>query len=159
MTHRSEEVLQVRHLVNASREATFDAWTTPEVVEDWWGPHGYRTKVEWLDARQGGRFVFQMTGPSGASCPMTGTYVKVERPHLLAFDVEHHCIADMPDHIRAPSRTSHVEVRFMARGNATEVILLQRGLLSDYRMLAEAGWSQCFARIRLMPGPPARRTA
>ncbi|BAQ18631.1 SRPBCC family protein [Methyloceanibacter caenitepidi] len=146
MTAVTEDVLEIRRVIDASPDAVFDAWTTPELVEAWWGPHGYRTRVIELDAVVGGHFAFQMTAPSGASCPMSGTYTKVERPRRLAFEVAEHCIADVPDDVREPSGPSQVEIRFEANGETTEIVLRQKGLAADYRMLANGGWSQSLER-------------
>ena len=147
MSKPTERVLEIRHTLRASLEEAFDAWTEPALVEAWWGPHGYRTKVLKLDATEGGSFLFQMTGPSGASCPMSGTYTKIERPTVLAFTVQEHCVADIPDNVSEPERPSRVEVRFEPRGDTTEITLRQTGLAADYMQLANVGWSQSLERV------------
>lgn len=152
---RTEERLEVRHVVDASVDDVFDAWIEPRLLETWWGPEGYQTVVEKLEARAGGKFVFRMTAPSGASCPMTGTYIEVNRPTSLSFSVEHHCVADMPDTVRPPSRTSRVDVTFEARGDSTKILLVQTGLAADYQMLAEVGWGQSLERLRRLGWLPA----
>lgn len=143
---RDAKALEVRHLLDASSEQAFDAWLTPAVVELWWGPHGHRTKVLRLEAVVGGAFAFEMTGPSGASCAMRGTYTTIERPHVLAFDVTDHCVADIPEHVRVPTKPSNVVVRFIATGGKTEIILIQTGLAADYELLADVGWSHSLER-------------
>ena len=145
-THLPER-LEIRRWFKASRDSVFRAWVEPEMVEQWWGPVGYQTKVERLDPRPGGSFFFVMTGPSGASCPMSGTYFAVVRPSLLAFELKDHCIADMPNEVEPPTMPSRVNVRFEARGEQTELVLTQTGLAKDYQLLAEGGWSQSFDRM------------
>ena len=146
MSEQADRALEIRYTLNASPEEAFDAWVTPEIVEAWWGPNGYRTKVLKLDAVEGGSFLFQMTGPSGASCPMSGSYTKIERPDLLAFTVEEHCVADMPDGVAEPEQPSRVEVRFKSKDGKTEIVLQQIGLSTDYMQLADVGWSQSLKR-------------
>ncbi|MEO1608311.1 MAG: SRPBCC domain-containing protein [Pseudomonadota bacterium] len=147
MIKQSDEALELHHFLPVPLEDAFDAWTTPPLIEEWWGPHGYRTKVIELNAAVGGKFVFEMTGPSGASCLMCGTYTRFDRPHHLAFEVVEHCTADMPQNIEAPSQPSHVEINFEVSGNGTKLILRQTGLAADYRMLANIGWSQSLERV------------
>ncbi len=144
----SEEVLELRHTIGAPVDVAFDAWTSPAQVEDWWGPHGYKTKVLKLEAFEGGEFLFRMTGPSGASCLMSGIYTRFERPNLLAFIVKDHCIADIPNEVRVPNRSSQVEVRFEGYSGKTEIVLRHSGLDLDYRLLAEVGWSQSLERAQ-----------
>lgn len=139
--------LEVRHVVDAPREDVFDAWIEPRLVETWWGPEGFQTVVDTLEAQVGGSFKFRMTAPSGESCPMTGIYLEVNRPMSLSFEVENHCIADIPDTVRPPSRASRVDVTFQAMGAKTEIIIVHTGLASDYKMLAEFGWGQSLARL------------
>ncbi|MEM9523709.1 MAG: SRPBCC domain-containing protein [Pseudomonadota bacterium] len=108
--------LALRHMVDTSLDDAFALWVTPEHVEAWWGPHGYRrTKVLTRDAVEGGAFVFQMTGASGDSRLMSGTYTRVRRPQLPAFEAREHCVADMPKGVRIPAQPSRVEVRFEPR--------------------------------------------
>ncbi|MEZ5933211.1 MAG: SRPBCC domain-containing protein [Alphaproteobacteria bacterium] len=145
---RAEGRLEVRHTVDAPLDDVFDAWIEPRLLETWWGPEGYQTVVEKLEARAGGRFIFQMTAPSGASCPMTGTYIEVHRPTSLSFEVADHCVADMPDTVRSPSRPSRVDIRFEAKGDKTDIVLVQTGLALDYQMLAQIGWGQSLERLR-----------
>ena len=142
--------LEIRHTLDADPDTAFAFWREPELVEQWWGPEGYETVVEELDMRTGGSFRFQMTAPSGASCPMSGTYLAVDPPHTLAFVVEQHCVADIPDSVRPPAGPSNVEVRFQARGSQTEIVLVQSGLAMDYQMLAEGGWGNCLVRQATM---------
>ncbi|NJO32292.1 MAG: SRPBCC domain-containing protein [Rhodospirillales bacterium] len=145
--------LEIRHTVDAPLDDVFDAWTLPHLLETWWGPEGYRTVVEKLEARTGGMFIFRMTAPSGASCPMAGTYIEVSRPTSLSFEVVDHCVADMPGTVRPPSRPSRVDIQFQARGDKTDIVLVQTGLAQDYQILAEVGWDQSLERLgRLSTG-------
>ncbi len=147
----TKEKVVIRHIVDLSPDEAFDAWINPKLVEKWWGPEGYRTVVEKLDARPGGDFIFQMTAPSGASCPMTGTYTAIERPTSLSFEVRDHCVADMPDTVRPPAHPSHVVVAFEPHGDKTEIIITQAGLNADYQLLAEGGWGQSLTRLAQTP--------
>jgi uncharacterized protein YndB with AHSA1/START domain len=46
----------------ASVEELWDMWTTKEGFESWWAPEGCRVEVQTLEARLGGRFVYDMIG-------------------------------------------------------------------------------------------------
>lgn len=56
-----DQRLTVERRYDASPQTVWDAWTTPDAVSAWWGPHGYSTKVQLLEARTGGRFTYVMT--------------------------------------------------------------------------------------------------
>lgn len=45
------------------------AWEDPAVIATWWGPAGFRSTVEVLEVRTGGRFDVVMHGPDGTDYP------------------------------------------------------------------------------------------
>ncbi|TQV86118.1 SRPBCC domain-containing protein [Exilibacterium tricleocarpae] len=141
--------VELSQLVEGIPEEVFDAWVTPELVEVWWGPEGYQTKVRRLEPRLHGNFVFDMTSPSGASCPMTGIYTEFDRPNKLSFKVFDHCSADVPDQIELPTKPSLVEVTFIGYGDKTELTLVQTGLNLDYQKLVRHGWTDSLNRLSL----------
>src|SRR5262249_4999618 len=44
----------------ASVRELWDMWTTKEGFESWWAPEGLRVEVQTLEARLGGRFLYDM---------------------------------------------------------------------------------------------------
>ncbi len=72
-------------LIDAPRELVFAAWTDPEQLAQWWGPHGFTIPICELDARKGGALVMQMASdgtvmPAGVVFPMKGTVVEYDPP-------------------------------------------------------------------------------
>ena len=68
----------------ASAQSVFDAWTDPAQMTLWWDAGGEPlTRCE-IDLRVGGGFVF--VSPSHAHMAFTGTYLRIEPPHLLEFE-------------------------------------------------------------------------
>ena len=70
--------------VAATPQAVFAAWTTPESLRSWWDAGGEPLSRCEVDLRVGGKFVF--VAPSHAHMAFTGTYRRIEPPHLLEFD-------------------------------------------------------------------------
>jgi uncharacterized protein YndB with AHSA1/START domain len=50
----------VERTYRASVRELWDMWTTKEGLESWWGPEGMRVEVQTLEARLGGRLLYQM---------------------------------------------------------------------------------------------------
>jgi uncharacterized protein YndB with AHSA1/START domain len=67
--------LHLKRFLAAPRELVFDAWTKPEMVEEWWGPHGFTTTVEELEAQRGGAIRFVMEG-HGIKHTMSGRFLE-----------------------------------------------------------------------------------
>ena len=77
---------------NAPREAVWKAFTDPELVPRWWGPHGTTTRVAEMDVRPGGRWRYISSAPDRDDVAFYGEYLEVEPPERFAwtfmFDVE-----------------------------------------------------------------------
>ena len=70
---------------SAPREMVFEAWTNPEHLSQWWGPHGYGVPTCTVDLREGGSFYLEMESPEGVRYPMTGRYVELLPPERLVY--------------------------------------------------------------------------
>jgi uncharacterized protein YndB with AHSA1/START domain len=82
----------------ASIEDVWEAWTTKEGIESWWGPDGFTVSVEKLDLRVGGELLYAMTAVAApqiafmkqANMPLTTrsriTFTEVSPPRRLAYD-------------------------------------------------------------------------
>lgn len=46
------------------------AWTEPDAVARWWGPHGWTTTVEHMDVRPGGQWRFSLAPDDGSADPV-----------------------------------------------------------------------------------------
>lgn len=55
MVEPSERELVMERIFDAPCELVFKAWTGPERMGQWWGPHGFTAPVCELDVRPGGR--------------------------------------------------------------------------------------------------------
>lgn len=52
--------LTISRIVNAPVEKVWEAFTTAEVFEKWWGPRGWRTRVKELSMKPGGQLLYGM---------------------------------------------------------------------------------------------------
>lgn len=68
---------------DAPRNLVFDAWTKPEHLMHWWGPTGLKLRVQELDLRPGGVFLYAMTAPDGKEMWGKFVYREIIRPERL----------------------------------------------------------------------------
>ena len=59
-------------LIDAPRALVWAAWTEPEHMAQWWGPHHFTNPRCEFDARPGGAIHIDMRGPDGTVYPMKG---------------------------------------------------------------------------------------
>lgn len=76
-TQQSELDIVITREFAAPRQLVWDAWTTPEHIEKWFGPKGFDTRVETLDFKVGGRSEYVMVGPDGTEYPANGTFKEI----------------------------------------------------------------------------------
>ena len=77
---------------DAPRDKVWQAFTDPEIVPRWWGPHGTTTTVEEMDVRPGGKWRYVSEAPDREDVAFYGEYLEVRPPErfkwTFLFDVE-----------------------------------------------------------------------
>ncbi|CAH0249161.1 SRPBCC domain-containing protein [Roseomonas sp. CECT 9278] len=125
--------------IKAAPAKVFDAWTQPEVLALWWGPHHTRVSEAEIDARTGGRFRIVLVEDAGPSHEVSGTYAEVVPEQRLAFSWAW---------TNAPERVSRVTVAFRPIPEGTEVTVTHdrfadEGTATRHRR----GWTESLDRL------------
>ncbi|MES2803844.1 MAG: SRPBCC domain-containing protein [Bdellovibrionota bacterium] len=58
-------LVEITRKLSAPVERVWTAWTTPELVKQWWGPVHYTCPEAKIDLRKGGQTFMAMQGPDG----------------------------------------------------------------------------------------------
>jgi uncharacterized protein YndB with AHSA1/START domain len=84
--------LTFERIFDAPRERVWKAFTDPELVPRWWGPHGTTTTIVEMDVRPGGTWRYVSRAPDRDDVTFYGEYLDVEPPKRIEwtfmFDVE-----------------------------------------------------------------------
>jgi uncharacterized protein YndB with AHSA1/START domain len=75
--------LVLTRVLNATPAQIFTAWTTPELMKQWFAPKPYETPVIEIEPRDGGKFRTVMTGPDNFHMDSTGIFLKVEKDRRI----------------------------------------------------------------------------
>lgn len=62
--------LTIARHYRAAAGRVWAAWTEPDAVARWWGPHGWTTTVEHMDVRPGGQWRFSLAPDDGSADPV-----------------------------------------------------------------------------------------
>jgi uncharacterized protein YndB with AHSA1/START domain len=77
---------------DAPREQVWKAFTDPESVPHWWGPHGTTTTVAEMDVRPGGKWRYVSRAGDREDVTFYGEYLEIDPPKgykwTFMFDVE-----------------------------------------------------------------------
>lgn len=77
--------LSLTRLIDVPRAKVFRAWTDPELLKQWWGPHGMTTPECEMQLWVGGLFRTLMRAPDGAEYPTQGVYLEIVAPRRIVF--------------------------------------------------------------------------
>ncbi len=102
MTLRGDREIVFTRTFDAPRALVFEAYTKAEHIEKWWGPRRYKTKVEKLDARPGGKWRFLNIDKDGNEFGFNGVFKEVVPPSKLVQTWE---FEGFPGHISIESAT------------------------------------------------------
>ena len=90
LTTPSDREVVMTRVFAAPRRLVFEAFSKPELLKRWFGPHGWSLVVCEVDFRVGGGFRFVLRGPDGKQMGMRGVYREIVPPersvHLESFD-------------------------------------------------------------------------
>ncbi len=160
----SHQSLVLVRVFDAPVAAVWRAWTAPDAVTKWWGPHGMTTSAT-MDVRTGGTFALTMRAADGADYPITGEYLDVVENRYLVMEMHlddhpaswHDYLAeevtkaggaeDVP-----PSLTVTTRITFEAQGAGTRLTVEQIYATDADRDAYQAmgsveGWSQSFEKL------------
>jgi len=62
---KDNKQINVERSFNASKDLVWEAWTTPEILDQWWAPKPYRAVTKSMNFKEGGQWHYCMAGPQG----------------------------------------------------------------------------------------------
>ena len=81
---------------DAPRELVFRAFTDPDLVPRWWGPHSVTTTVDQMEVRKGGIWRYIQRDDNGNEFIFSGVYHDIVTPERIVFTFE---FEGLPGHV------------------------------------------------------------
>ena len=128
-----EPVLEIVRTFSAPIEKVFEAFTTPDIVKQWWGPASMETTVAEFDLRPGGKWRTVMVNSDGDAFDVAGVYTEIDVPNRLVYTW-----AWLEGDTRG--QETIVELTFTKKGERTELHLRQ-GSFVDGCAAHYEGWT------------------
>lgn len=134
--------LRISRVIQAKRERVYDAWTRPELIQQWFGPENISVATASNDLRVGGAYRIEMKGLTADDVggPVAaGIYKKIVPNELLCFTWH----ADWQ-----PSEETLVTVTFKDAEGGTEVTVThERFATVESRSKHEHGWAGSLEKL------------
>jgi uncharacterized protein YndB with AHSA1/START domain len=142
VTTPTDREIHIEREFDAPRDRVFAAYTDPELIPQWWGPHGTATVVDQMDVRAGGSWRFVSKSDEGDTA-FRGTYREVTPPERIVQTFEWE---GMPGHISVET------AEFQDLGDRTKVVTTSTFHTQEERdgMLnsgMEKGMNETFERL------------
>lgn len=63
--NKKDKTIHIKREFDANVELVWQAWTTAELLDQWWGPNPWRAETKTMDFSEGGSWLYAMVGPEG----------------------------------------------------------------------------------------------
>ena len=139
--------LEVSKVIRASRDRVWEAWTTPEVMRQWFGPEGKKAIETTLDLRVGGSYRIAMESCQEGAEPgrisvATGVYREIVPKDRVSFTWNGNWSPDEESLLTVTLRDAEVGV------GGTEVTIRHERFLTTASMSGhEAGWVRSLGKL------------
>jgi uncharacterized protein YndB with AHSA1/START domain len=125
--------------IKAPPPRVWAAWTQPELMMRWFGPHHTRAEEAEAELREGGRFRVALREDTGERHEATGSYLEIEPERRLVFSW---------NWVSTPERVSRVTVVLRPLPEGTEVTLTHdRFADADTAKRHTRGWTESLERL------------
>lgn len=143
--------LTLRQTFHASPAAVFQAFVSAEALKEWWSPEGYAAVEVQVDVCVGGRYSVVMRSQAGSDTVYVhGVYREISAPRRLVFThmFEHRGSSAPFVRVGLAGHETLVTVEFVARGETTELILVQEQIPTpDAEPMLRVGWQGILANL------------
>lgn len=140
MTVETLNALTLSRVIQAPKQAVWDAWTQPEHMKQWSCPAPDGVQSIETDFRVGGTFRLVMEVPEGRFTAF-GAYREIDAPNRVVYTW------DWEEEAHAVGETL-VTVDFEERDGGTEVTIVHTGFPnSEAKQGHEEGWGGCLANF------------
>ncbi|MBX7051317.1 MAG: SRPBCC domain-containing protein [Flavobacteriales bacterium] len=120
---KDNKTITVKRSFAAERSLIWDAYTKPEIMDQWWAPKPWKARTKTMDFREGGYWHYAMLGPEGEEHWALAKYIKIQPiESFTAFDA----FADADANINESMPQSEWEASFTDMGEQTLVSFVIR---------------------------------
>ncbi len=136
--NKENKTIRIKKQFAAEPELVWDAYTKPELLEQWWAPKPWKAKTKSMDFREGGFWHYAMVGPEGQEQWAKIHYKKIEPcSYYNASD------SFMNADTNAETPIADWKVRFTSKGETTLVEkLLTFNDLATLEMVISMGFKE-----------------
>src|SRR5215218_691417 len=125
---------------DAERDMVWDAYTKPELLDQWWAPKPFASRTKVMEFREGGRRFYAMVSPEGAERWVLQKYTSISPKTNFKF---FNAFADENENLQLPG--SDWDLTFTEQNGTTKVtISIYNESLERMERMIEMGFKEGF---------------
>ena len=138
--NKETKTVSITKEFDAERDLVWDAYTTPELLDQWWAPKPWMSRTKVMDFEVGGRRFYAMVSPEGAERWAVQKYASITPKTNFKF---FNTFADKDENPELPG--SDWDLNFTEQDGTTTVsISIYNGSLERLEKMIEMGFQQGF---------------
>jgi PhnB protein len=142
IVNKENNTINVKRTFAANLDLVWEAWTNPEILDQWWAPKPYRTETIKMDFKIGGRWFYAMISPEGEKHFCIADYKDIDL-HKSFSGLDAFC--DENENINELMPRLLWNNEFIDQGETTEVnITVKYNSLEDLEMVIKMGFKDGF---------------
>jgi len=142
MVNKVNNTIKVKREFDANPEQVWNAWTNPEILNQWWAPKPWKTDTKEMDFKPGGRWLYAMRGPEGEEHWSFSDYTSISPKDNFQFS-DGFC--DNEGNVNDETPKSEWNIDFKDLGNSTLVdVKIKYDSLKDLEAFIQMGFKEGF---------------
>lgn len=140
--NKETKTVHILRELNAPLELVWDAWTKPELLDQWWGPDPCVSKTKYMNFVPGGQRLFAMIMPGRPERWLVQKYISISpKTHFRMLSI----FADKDENLELPG--SEWDLTFSEENGITKVsIIITNESLERMERLIEGGFLEGFSK-------------
>ncbi len=138
--NKESNTIHIKREFDANLELVWEAWTNPELLEQWWAPKPYHIETKILDLKVGGMWLYAMVSPQDEKMWCKADYKAIEVNKLLSW-LDAFCDENGIENTIKP-RSLWTNNFSETNGITTVNITLKHDKLEDIEQMIEMGFKE-----------------
>lgn len=140
--NNEDNTIVIKREFNAELELVWKAWTTAELLDQWWAPKPYHVETKSLSFVEGGMWLYAMVSPENEKLWCKANYEKIAAPISLTW-LDAFCDENGNENTDKP-RSHWTNIFSEENGVTTVNITLQHDSLEDIETMIAMGFKEGF---------------
>ncbi|MES2573496.1 MAG: SRPBCC domain-containing protein [Bacteroidota bacterium] len=140
--NKETSTVHVKKEFDAKPDLVWDAFTKPEILDQWWAPKPWLSKTKLMEFKEGGRRIYAMVGPEGEEHWALADYTSISPKTNFRYS---DAFCDEEGNVSNEVPRSDWNIDFTDKGNVTAVnIVIKYKTLTDLETIIGYGFKEGF---------------